>query len=125
MEKETRTSRRSTEHTFAAREHFEGETALVFDLRKDLPFEVDSHDTIHLVSFADGARTRLHRHSSRQVLIFVHGEGFLEEEGQPDQSLSAGDVVVCAPAVPHRHGARAGSDCVHLAIQSGEAEWLE
>lgn len=125
MEDGTKVSKRSKENEFAARDHFDGEVAFVFDVRKDLPFEVTPEDTVHLVSFADGAHTRLHRHSSRQVLVFAHGEGFLQEEGGRRWELSAGDVAVCAPDVVHRHGARPGSDCVHIAVQSGEAEWLE
>ncbi len=125
MEAKTEISLRSGERRFEKREHFSGEVAFVFDLRKDAPFEVTPEDTVHLVSFADGAHTGLHRHSSRQILIFTCGEGFLEEEGGERRELAAGDVAICAPGVPHRHGARPGTDCTHLAIQSGEAEWLE
>ncbi len=150
---ETRVIRRSKEHAFEPREHFEGKAALVFDLGADPAFEIDPSDTVHLVSFSDGAHTRLHRHSSRQILIFAAGEGFVEEvetvadegsDADPDSSagegvaglvsaggiprrweLAAGDVAICRAGVPHRHGARPGRDCSHIAIQSGEAEWLE
>jgi quercetin dioxygenase-like cupin family protein len=125
LENETRISRRSEERVFAKRDHFNGDVAFVMNLRKDLPFDIGSEDSIHLVSFADGAHTRLHRHSSRQVLIFAHGEGFVEQEGGQRWEVAAGDVIECAASIAHRHGARPGSDCVHIAIQSGEAEWLE
>ncbi|MER3453767.1 MAG: hypothetical protein C4318_01230 [Acidimicrobiia bacterium] len=65
--------------------------------------------------------TKIARHSTDNV----HGEGFLAEDGGRHWDLAAGDVAVCAPGIPHRHGARPGSDCVHVGIQSGEAEWLE
>ncbi len=150
---ETVVVRRSAELVYGPREHFEGKVAIVFDLGADSAFEIDPSDTVHLVSFSDGAHTRLHRHSSRQILIFAAGEGFLEEvetvadegsDAEPDSSagegvaglvsasgiprrweLAAGDIAICRAGIPHRHGARPGRDCTHIAIQSGEAEWLE
>jgi quercetin dioxygenase-like cupin family protein len=67
------------------------------------------------VTFRDGARNRMHRHSSDQVLIATHGRGIVATE-EEELRLEPGDVVLIPAGECHWHGAEAGSDFTLLAI---------
>jgi quercetin dioxygenase-like cupin family protein len=126
--------------SLAQRPHFTGDVSFVGDLLGSCNEALQPQDTLHLVRFAEGAANDWHTHSSRQILIFTEGRGFVEVlpeslEGQEGQSggssrilreeLRAGDLAIIAPGIVHRHGAVSDSSAAHLAIQSGEAMWLE
>jgi len=126
--------------SLAQRPHFTGDVSFVGDLLGSCNEALEPEDTLHLVRFVEGAANDWHTHSSRQILIFTEGRGFVEVlaeslEGRGAQSgggsrilreeLRAGDLAVIAPAIVHRHGAVSGFSATHLAIQSGEAVWLE
>ena len=53
------------------------------------------------------------------------GEGWYQEEGKPARRLRAGDVVVTHKGIKHWHGATKDSWFEHLAITSGNSEFLE
>ena len=81
--------------------------------------------TIGNVTFDPGARNNWHKHSEGQILLVTSGTGYYQEEGKPIQLLHAGDVVKIRPGVKHWHGAAPDSQLTHIAIQRGDAEWLE
>lgn len=57
------------------------------------------------VTMAPGTHSNWHRHFGYQLLLVTGGHGYYQEEGQPVQTLSAGDVVEVKPGVKHWHGA--------------------
>ena len=67
----------------------------------------DSTASAGSVSFEPGARTSWHTHPGGQRLIITEGTGWVQEEGQPRQTVSEGDVVWFAPGLKHWHGATA------------------
>ncbi|MFF2443922.1 cupin domain-containing protein [Priestia megaterium] len=77
------------------------------------------------VTFAPGSRNNWHSHKVGQVLLVTGGEGWYQEEGKAAQLIKKGDVVNIPPNVKHWHGATKDSWFVHLAMTSGETEWLE
>jgi len=95
---------------------------------------------VWLVSFQNGARTKLHYHDSDQVLMGVEGKGAvglqtkvtMGEEGialvnfEEVQPLERGDFV-CIPALTwHWHGARRGENFSHYQIKRPcKTVWLE
>ena len=56
------------------------------------------------VSFDIGARSNWHKHSGKQIVFAVEGEGFYKEKGKPVTILKKGDVVVIEPGTIHSHG---------------------
>lgn len=94
----------------------------------------------YLVTFATGARTKLHYHETDQVLIATQGKGIvvlqtgvaMENDNvarvRMDEvhTLEEGDFV-CVPAyVWHWHGAQKREDFAHLQIKKpGRTVWLE
>lgn len=80
------------------------------------------------VTFAPGARTYWHIHSTRQVLIVTQGHGWVQEWGKPAIAIKEGDVVECPPGIKHWHGAAKDSLMTHLAISERmetPVTWLE
>jgi len=95
---------------------------------------------VFLVSFQNGARTKVHYHDSDQVLMADEGEGLLAvqtqvrlgEDGKAEvtfgevQHLTKGDFV-CIPAFSwHWHGAQKGENFSHYQIKRPcKTVWLE
>lgn len=81
------------------------------------------------VTFEPGARTKWHYHPGGQILLVTSGKGLYQEEGKAIQELKKGDVVKCAPNVPHWHGAGPDSEFTHIAIgtnlDKGAVVWLK
>ncbi len=80
------------------------------------------------VTFEPGARSKWHLHPAGQILLATGGVGYYQEKDQPKIILRKGDVIKCAPNIPHWHGASAGSTFVQVAItgrQNGPTQWLE
>ena len=93
-----------------------------------------------LVTFYEGARTKLHYHETDQVLIATEGEGVvaiqtgvkMEQDNlatvRMDEvhELAEGDFV-CIPAYKwHWHGAAKGRQFSHLQIKkSGKTVWFD
>ena len=88
---------------------------------------------IYNVTFEPGCRNNWHIHHAKQgggqILICVAGRGYYQQEGQPAQLLTQGDVVNIPAEVKHWHGAAADSWMSHLAIEvpgkDASNEWLE
>lgn len=82
------------------------------------------------VGFEPRARTAWHTHPLGQVLHILSGLGRVQREGEPVQTVRAGDTVIFAPGERHWHGAAPNHAMVHLAIQEADdsgnhVTWLE
>jgi quercetin dioxygenase-like cupin family protein len=78
--------------------------------------EVDAADIrVTSVTFRDGARNRLHRHSCDQVLVIVDGRGVIATEAET-REVERGDVIVVPAGELHWHGALPGETMTHLSI---------
>ncbi len=79
-------------------------------------------------TFAPGAKLDWHIHPGGQILLITEGIGFYQEKGKPVQIVHKGDVLKCAPGVPHWHGAAPESTFAYIAVsptQRGETKWLQ
>lgn len=56
------------------------------------------------VMFEVGARSNWHKHSGKQIVFAIEGEGYLKEKGKPIAILKKGDVIIIEPGVVHSHG---------------------
>src|SRR5687767_5488646 len=78
--------------------------------------EIDAADIrVTSVTFRDGARNRLHRHSCDQVLVIVEGRGVIATETE-SREVERGDVIVVPAGELHWHGALPGESMTHLSI---------
>lgn len=96
---------------------------------KMLVTESEFNCPVYNVTFEPGARNNWHVHPGGQILLVTSGKGWYQEEGQPAQSIQAGDVIKIKPNIKHWHGASADSQMVHVGIttnlQNGNETWLE
>jgi quercetin dioxygenase-like cupin family protein len=80
------------------------------------------------VTFEVGARTNWHYHPGGQILMVTNGTGYYQEKGGEKRILHKGDVIKCAPNVPHWHGASKNDVFVQVAVTAtskGETVWLQ
>ena len=86
-------------------------------------------DAVTLATFAPGARLDWHTHPGGQALLVTEGEGYVQQEGGPVQTVRAGDVVRTPPGVKHWHSATPEAGVVYLAITQnhpdGRTVWAE
>jgi quercetin dioxygenase-like cupin family protein len=92
----------------------------------------------YLVTFSNGARTKLHYHETDQILIATAGKGVVAIQStvemkdgtakisMEEHALEAGGFV-CVPAYAwHWHGAQKGADFAHMQVKKpGKTAWLE
>lgn len=106
----------------------EGETvertgAPIFDgqvFGRTLP--ASEHLNAAIVSFAAGARTKLHRHTSDQLLYIVSGIGGVGD-ASGEHVVSVGDTILIPANTDHWHGAGdTGSPMSHLTVQAAGSE---
>jgi quercetin dioxygenase-like cupin family protein len=67
------------------------------------------------VTFRDGARNRVHRHTCDQVLVVTAGRGIVATELET-RKVGVGDVIVIPAGEAHWHGAAEGATFTHLSI---------
>ncbi len=67
------------------------------------------------VHFVNGARNRLHTHSTDQILMITEGTAIVGTRSE-EHELDAGDVAFIPAGEEHWHGAKAGHDMTHFAI---------
>ena len=67
------------------------------------------------VTFRNGARNKLHTHTTDQILVITAGEGVVATERE-ERTVRAGDVAYIPAGERHWHGAKAGMDMTHYAI---------
>jgi quercetin dioxygenase-like cupin family protein len=66
-------------------------------------------------TFRDGARNKLHTHTTDQILIVTAGEGIVATEHE-ERAVRAGDIAYIPAGERHWHGAKPGTDMTHLAV---------
>ena len=80
------------------------------------------HLNAAIVSFAAGARTKLHRHTSDQLLYIVAGIGKVGD-ADGEHVVSVGDTILIPANTDHWHGAGdTGSPMSHLTVQRAGSE---
>lgn len=100
-------------------------------VRRDaiVPCEAPSRVAAGIVTFEPGARTAWHTHPAGQLLIISAGCGWVQCEGEPRQTVSAGDSVWFPSGVRHWHGATATTAMTHIAVaeavDGSAVTWLE
>jgi len=67
------------------------------------------------VTFHDGARNRLHSHTTDQILLITAGLGVVATERE-EREVAVGDIAFIPAGERHWHGARPGQDMTHWAI---------
>lgn len=67
------------------------------------------------VTFTDGARNKLHTHTTDQILIVTAGEGIVATE-HAQREVTAGDVAYIPAGERHWHGAQPGKEMTHLVV---------
>jgi len=73
------------------------------------------------VHFKDGARNRLHTHTTDQILLITDGDGIVATKAE-EREVRPGDVAYIPAGEEHWHGARPGKDMTHLAINGGTSK---
>ena len=73
------------------------------------------------VHFRDGARNRMHVHTTDQILVITEGTAMVGTRSE-DHELAAGDVAFIPAGEEHWHGAKQGHDMTHLAINGHGSE---
>jgi quercetin dioxygenase-like cupin family protein len=66
-------------------------------------------------TFRNGARNKLHTHTTDQILIVSAGEGTVATEHE-ERTVTAGDVAYIPAGERHWHGARPGKDMTHIVV---------
>ena len=109
------------------------------EIKKMVTDAVSKEVEAYLVTFANGARTKLHYHETDQILIATDGKGVVALQSKVRMegdsavvsiddvhTLNKGDFV-CVPAyVWHWHGAAMGEDFAHIqAKKPGKTVWFE
>ncbi|MGB7756478.1 MAG: cupin domain-containing protein [Salinisphaera sp.] len=81
------------------------------------------------VTFEPGARTAWHTHPLGQTLLVTTGQGRVQREGGPIETIHPGDVIWFEPGEKHWHGAAPDTAMTHVAIAETEdgraVDWLE
>ncbi len=78
--------------------------------------------TASYVFFQPGARTRMHRHTSDQILLITSGVGQVGDPGG-DQTVATGDCVFIPANEDHWHGAgNTGLPMAHVTIMAASSQ---
>lgn len=67
------------------------------------------------ITFHNGARNKLHTHTTDQILVVTAGEGIVATEHE-EHAVRAGDIAYIPAGERHWHGAKPGMDMTHYAI---------
>ena len=117
-------------------QYFEGKV----EIKKVITEALTKDFETFLVTFINGARTKLHYHETDQALIATGGKGIIvlqtgvKMDSNTTATVSMDEVhnleegdYVCVPAGKwHWHGAVKGSNFSHYQIKKpGKTEWLE
>jgi len=100
-------------------------------VRIDAPFQTDAPARTGgaTVTFEPGARTAWHTHPLGQTLIIIHGQGWIECEGEEKKIMNQGDIVWIPEGIRHWHGATDKNAMSHIAIaeslDGSPVTWLE
>lgn len=89
------------------------------DVNRQTPFAAQdlTNFIFGVVSFAAGARNKLHRHTSDQILIVTEGTGVVATNSE-ERTVTAGDIVLIPSGEDHWHGAPGQTSMAHITIQA-------
>ena len=97
----------------------------------DAPFgraELEAEGT-QTVTFSPGSKTRWHTHPLEQTVIVRSGEGILQVDGQPLDTIHAGDIIRVPADTRHWLGATGNDSLVCMlvtnAIRGHSVTWEE
>ncbi len=76
------------------------------------------------VFFTPGARTYWHKHEIGQLLIVMHGSGYISNENNDVYAIRSGDKVFIPAGEVHWHGGSSNSYLLHTAVSMGKTEWM-
>ncbi len=75
-----------------------------------------------VVQFAAGARTKMHRHTSDQMLLVLSGIGKVGDT-EHEHVIGTGDSALISAGTDHWHGAGdTGSPMSHLSVMRGDSQ---
>lgn len=74
-----------------------------------------------IVTFAPGARTKMHTHDHEQILYILTGEGIVANE-EKEYVATPGKIFLIPAGERHWHGATAQSSFSHLYVLNSETE---
>jgi len=72
------------------------------------------------ITFHDGARNKLHSHTTDQILIVTAGEGIVATEHE-ERAVRAGDVAYIPAGERHWHGAEPDHSMSHVSVNGNAA----
>jgi len=89
------------------------------DVSRQTPFPADDLSSLNfgIVSFGAGARNKMHRHTSDQILIVTEGTGVVATN-EEEKTVTAGDVILIPAGEDHWHGAPGDTPMAHITIQA-------
>ena len=89
------------------------------DVSRQTPFDAAEMTNMNfgVVSFASGARNKMHRHTSDQILIITEGTGIVATPGE-EVTVNAGDVILIPANEDHWHGAPGATPMTHITVQA-------
>ena len=93
---------------------------------KKLPL-VDGSEpvVVYLVQFDPGGRTTGTATAASAAPV-KDGQGYVQKWGEPAHAIGPGDAITIEPNEKHWHGAAAGAQLTHLAVNLNfTTEWLE
>jgi len=80
------------------------------------------HLTAAVISFAAGARTKPHRHSSDQMLYVLAGIGKVGDD-DGEHTIATGDTALIPAQTRHWHGAAdTGSPMSHMTVMAAASQ---
>ncbi len=110
------------------------------EVRKIIKEPESKEVEVYLVTFHDGARTKLHYHEVDQVLMATMGKGMVASQTRTEmldantakvsldevQNMNEGDFVLIPAFTWHWHGALKGENFAHFQMKKvGKTIWLE
>jgi quercetin dioxygenase-like cupin family protein len=89
------------------------------EVSRQTPFPADDLANMNfgIVNFGAGARNKMHRHTSDQILIITDGTGVVATETE-QVTVNAGDVILIPAGENHWHGAPGATSMAHITIQA-------
>ena len=89
------------------------------EVNRQTPFAAEELTNFNfgVVSFASGARNKMHRHTSDQILIITEGTGVVATTSE-ERTVTEGDVVLIPAGEDHWHGAPGRTPMSHITIQA-------
>ena len=99
-----------------------GDAIFIGEIRGRNLAEGSKDVTASIVQFAVNARTKMHRHTSDQMLLVLSGIGKVGD-AEHEHVIGTGDSAMISAGTDHWHGAGdTGSPLTHLSVMRGGSE---